>query len=999
MKKNLHQNTSTFAFLACWFLFSFFQIQPARAQEVIANWNFAGTPGNQEFTTGTGVTGVAASNFTRGADLNPASSGSSFSSNGWNAGDARYFSFGFVVATGQKVDLTSLKLGSRSSNTGPRDMALQYSGDNFTTDLATWTSANTFLNQTIDLSALTNLEGTVEFRIISKSDVSANGGTVGSTGTFRVVNFFPDDTGVSFIGTVEAITGTNPSLSFDPTSIDFGVVNIGEGITDIAYTLTGNNLTEAVNITVLSPFTLSKDGIDFAPSIEFSTAELATEQSVSIRLDNSSVGTFSENITHQTSSLDFQLAVSASVIDPFNISENFNNSCPTGLPAGWVAFSNVGSQVWACTTFGRGESSPTASAAHGLQMNGFSGGGAQLNEDWLITPTFNLSNFDFPLLSFWSRVAFAGPRLRLLVSTDYVSGDPVASGANWVEITDRFATENVWTFSESINLSAYKATGVSIAFVYQSSAEEEAARWTLDDFKLLNSENPPAPYLTTSLGDIDYFHFGNVASGQVSELVKSFVFSLSDAVNPLIINAVGGFEFSKNNTDFTASLSYTIEEAAANNTVYIRFAPNSEGAFSGVISLESGSITVQKGFLTGATLDKEETFDVVSWNIEWFGSSSNDPSDDNLQLQNVKTVIEDLDADIYAFQEIVDLDKFKELVNALEGYKGFTSPAVSAGASFEEAQKLAFIYKTATVDSLSTQVLLQGVNPNDLVNYPSTTDRFWASGRLPYMFKVRVNTQGGDRELALINVHTRSNGGGESTTNPRYAMRRYDVEVLKDSLDAHFANMPLIILGDYNDDLDETVADQTAPTVNTSESSFIRYVEDSENYVPVTLNLSNAGLRTFITFENVIDHVIISDELEIDWLVSSERIVQPFDLVNNYESTTSDHLPVMVRFQLRPESVTALGESNNRLGSQVRIFPNPVQERMQVQIESHLNEQGQIYLYDMYGKAIYQQTVQLQAGQNNLEINLTDLDASTNVLILQVKTIKQGTSQTRILKY
>jgi hypothetical protein len=40
--------------------------------------------------------------------------------------------------------------------------------------------------------------------------------------------------------------------------------------------------------------------------------------------------------------------------------------------------------------------------------------------------------------------------------------------------------------------------------------------------------------------------------------------------------------------------------------------------------------------------------------------------------------------------------------------------------------------------------------------------------------------------------------------------------------------------------------------------------------------------------------------------VDSERIVVPFDLVQNYQNTTSDHLPVKVRFQLKCDLVSGL---------------------------------------------------------------------------------------------
>lgn len=878
---------------------------PPPEPQVIANWNFTGEPGNQISTAGTSIAGVTAIDFARGAGINPASASNSISSNGWNAGDDRFFTFGFTVAPDKLVDLTTLQIGTRSSNTGPRDMALRYSGDNFSSDLATWVSVNEFLNQTIDLSQLTNLQGTVEFRIVTTSDVSATGGAIGSTGTFRVTNFFTDNAGTTFNGFIKDADGvTIPTLNASVASLDFGVQNLNNSPVILSYELSASNLSNDVEVTVSAPFSISKDGVSFSESISFSIAELASAQNIFVQASTTEAGNFAATIVHQsTGASPLTVTVSSTVIDPFNITENFNTSCPDGLPSGWIAYNSVGAQVWACTTFGRAGTTPTASAPFGVQINGFSGG-PQLNEDWLITPAFDLRDFDFPLLSFWSRVAFSGPRLKLLVSTNYNGGNPLAEGIVWEELSDRFANSDVWTFSEEINLAAYKVESLRIAFVYNSSPEDNAARWTLDDFALRNSENPPAPFLSNSIGNVDYFHFGIVPVGSVSSITRSFTFSLSDAVAPLTISSANGFEFSKDGANFSSALTYTPEESSSNNTVTIRFAPASQGAFSGPIVFESGDIFQKKGFLSGATLERDKTFDVVTWNIEWFGSTApgQGPSNVNLQLQNVKTIIEDLDADVYAFQEITNLDKFFELVDALPAYRGFFSPAASAGGGFDGAQKLTFLYKTATVDSIGSKVLLQGVTPDLLVGYPSSPDRFWASGRLPFLFEVKAKIDGVEQHINLINIHARSNGGGESTANPRYAMRRYDVNVLKDTLDHYYANIPFIILGDYNDDLDETVADQSAPTVNTSETSFINYINDPENYTPVTLSLSNAGLRTFIAFENVIDHVIISNEMNESWVVNSERVVVPFDLVTNYQNTTSDHLPVKVRFQLKPKT-------------------------------------------------------------------------------------------------
>ncbi len=874
---------------------------PVVEPEIILNYDFTGEPGNQLATTADLVAaGLTALDFARGADISASSALNSISSSGWDEGSERFFTFGFTVAPDKLVDLSNLKLGTRSSNTGPKNLALRYSGDNFVSDLAIWEQVGTtFNNQEIDLSGLKNLSGNVEFRIVSTSDVSANGGTVASGGTLRVTNFFPDNVGVSFVGIVKNASGVIvPGINLDPTSLDFGIITINESVPVLTYEITASNLTADIIINSEAPFAISEDGVNFQNSITIPADQFDNPVAISVALDSGIPGTFSSNISHQTNGASpVNLTVSATVVDPFNISEDFNNSCPNGLPSVWTSVSVLGDQEWVCTEFGRAGTNEFANAPFGIQMNGFLSGPV-LNEDWLISPAYDLSAFDFPILTFWSRANFAGPRLQLLVSTNYIDGDPAQ--ADWTELNDRFATSNTWTFSKEINLVAFKNSNVRIAFKYRSSPEEGATRWTLDDFNLNNSDVPPAPFLTNTIGNVDYWHFGIIPAGTVSTEVRTFNFSLSDAVENLTIKAVPGFEFSKNGTDFFESLTYQPTEAAANNTVTVRFAPNDMGAFSGTIAFESGDIMIQRGFVTGATLERENTFDIVTWNVEWFGSPSNGPSNIDLQLQNVKTIVEDLDADVYAFQEITGLDKFNELVELLEGYEAVVSPAASQGPdAFDEAQKLIFLYKKDVVELVKTRVLLEGVTPEDLVGYPSTPDRFWASGRLPFLMEIKANIDGVQQKFNLINVHTRSNGGGESAANPRYAMRRYDVNVLKDSLDFYYGDVPLILFGDYNDDLDETVAEQTAPTVNTSETSFINYINDPENYIPVTLSLSNAGLRTFPSFEDVIDHMIISDELESNWIVNSERAVAPFDLITNYLSTTSDHLPVKARFELR----------------------------------------------------------------------------------------------------
>ena len=163
------------------------------ASAQVTSYTLFGAPGNQAFTPAdpapTGVTGL---DLTRGAGINPSGASNSISSNGWDdfAADD-YYSFGFTVSAGYSVNLSTFWVGSRSSSSGPGSIGLFYNGDGFTTALATWAQSGTsFSNNIIDLSALTGLTGTVEFRIIALAGPSAGGGSPSSGGTFRLGDHF-----------------------------------------------------------------------------------------------------------------------------------------------------------------------------------------------------------------------------------------------------------------------------------------------------------------------------------------------------------------------------------------------------------------------------------------------------------------------------------------------------------------------------------------------------------------------------------------------------------------------------------------------------------------------------------------------------------------------------------------------------------------------------------------------------------------------------------------
>lgn len=576
---------------------------------------------------------------------------------------------------------------------------------------------------------------------------------------------------------------------------------------------------------------------------------------------------------------------------------NFND-CINNLPGGFTQYSVTGAQVWGCTTFGK--------TGNGVQINGFVSG-AQTNEDWLISPVFDLSGFDYPLLSFASRVRFAGPSLKLMVSTNYTgTGDP--NLAQWTEINGRFAEpeSDVWTTSDQIDLSAFKGSNVSVAFVYTSSPALNAARWTLDDFSITNSAIPAAPGVDIRGGNID---FDYIANGQTSAN-RTFSVEGYNVTTDITISAPTGFEISLDGNTFTSSLQIPAADANSRKTIYARFRPtaadqNYTGQISAVITNVDGTITGMS--FTGTSL---RTLKVVNWNLEWFGSTASGlgPTNKNLQQQNVQQVLSNLNADLYALVEIVDTLRFKTVAEALPGNYGYVVNDYGSYADdvndpdYAGAQKLGFIYNKDVIKKISTRGILRNSTGNAFNS--------WASGRYPFLMQAEVTLNGATTVVDFIVIHAKANTGNTSDKIESYDRRKAGADELKDSLDVMFPNSKIIILGDMNDDFDRTITTEVAPNTVSSYSSFLN---DAANYHPVTLPLSLSGNSSTVSFPDMIDHVITSSELSIAYVPNSAKVYRDvLTLINSYASTTSDHFPIITKYDWRyfskPSiSVTDLG--------------------------------------------------------------------------------------------
>jgi Bacterial Ig-like domain/Ig-like domain CHU_C associated len=578
------------------------------------------------------------------------------------------------------------------------------------------------------------------------------------------------------------------------------------------------------------------------------------------------------------------------------------NTCTAALTNGFTQYSVTGAQVWACTTFGHG-TTPTASAPNGVQINGFAAGSNVINEDWLISPSLNLVSTVYPLLSFYSRTAFNGAPLKLKVSTNYTgTGDPTL--ATWTDLTGNFPllATDVWTLSQNINLAAFKTANTYVAFVYNSTADD-GARWTLDDVKIDNSLTPPPATLTPNTSEVN---FGYVASG--TTLVKTINFTGNDITGGVTLTATGNFLISKTNGSFTPSISYTqVEANNINKVVYVQFAPTAPTvSYTGTLTISTPTVADTILILRGNSIDAATTLEVVNWNIEWFGSTTLGPTNDNLQEQNIKTVLQNVGADVFALEEVVSEPRLANIVSQMPGYSyvlsnygSYTNPNQVGAGPLSESQKLGMIYKTALFPGgLTTQALLSaGINTAADVTNPAYN--WYASGRFPFMVTGTTTLNGVTKTIRFVIVHAKAN---TSPTLTSYARRKAGNDSLRIHLNTFYPNDNIIFLGDFNDDLDSTITAGITPKL----SSYKQFVDDATNFYSPTLALSLAGKKSTVSYNDVIDHVMLSNEMKCSYMPGTAAILTDVaGLIPNYGTTTTDHYPVFTRYLfVQPQAAT-----------------------------------------------------------------------------------------------
>ena len=384
-------------------------------------------------------------------------------------------------------------------------------------------------------------------------------------------------------------------------------------------------------------------------------------------------------------------------------------------------------------------------------------------------------------------------------------------------------------------------------------------------------------------------------------------------------------------------------------------------------------------------LSRNSTLDVATWNLEFFGARREDynnqsfgPDDVVLQAQNVRRVLDSLQSDIIAVQEVSSTFRLAEMVALMPGYGYVCSDRYSYSWEGEDAnfapQKICFIYKTSTVSIQSQKVMFAEMfdaarsgSSTALDNYPDNNpSSFYSSGRLPFELKAKVTIGSVQRDITFINIHAKSGGSNMAD----YNRRQFDAQALKDTLTTYYQSQDVIILGDLNDDLDISIV-QNLP------SPYSGFTAAESGFFPISKALSLADNTT--GFSDMIDHIITTSTLEPDYVQGSARVIAPFRMIPNYANTTSDHLAVTARFELLgPIARFDESDGDRREGSgpftKTIRFASPTTEDGTVTIIVELGE-GKVYgrnedFYTIPAVQNNQITLNVPAGSSSISFTI-----------------------------
>ena len=341
----------------------------------------------------------------------------------------------------------------------------------------------------------------------------------------------------------------------------------------------------------------------------------------------------------------------------------------------------------------------------------------------------------------------------------------------------------------------------------------------------------------------------------------------------------------------------------------------------------------------------DSTLDVVTWNLEHF------PKLGTITTGYVSEIIQALEADVVAIQEIEDHSAFYSMVAGMENYACFA-------ANLDYTDDLAYIYNTETVEMISIDSIFIG----ERRPFP----------RNPLVLEMMFM----DQKYYIINNHYKAGGDGililSDSTDPE--TRRYDACYLLDEYIAtELPDENVIVLGDLNDVL----------TDGYSNNVFRAFLEQPDTYLFTDMAIAEGSWNywSYPTWPSHIDHILITNELFDEFENESTEITtllidDYFWGWDDYDFNVSDHRPVGLK--LMPGITTGeVAKPANPDG--FTIAPNPCNKSTQITLPP-FGGQATLIIVDANGRK--KETIIIEEGEKTLHLQTSTFPPGIYSLLL-----------------
>ena len=338
--------------------------------------------------------------------------------------------------------------------------------------------------------------------------------------------------------------------------------------------------------------------------------------------------------------------------------------------------------------------------------------------------------------------------------------------------------------------------------------------------------------------------------------------------------------------------------------------------------------------LQDLTFGTDNTLDILTWNIEHF------PKNGQTTIYNVKEIIEHLNADIIAIQEVSDISAFNQMVEDLNGYNGYLESTYFRG--------LAYIYNTDVIQI------------NDIYEIYTTSEYWNYFPRNPMVMDFTYK----DQRFIIINNHFKCCGDGNLNLNNQNdeETRRYHASrLLKEYIDTNFADVNVFLVGDLNDSLTDTK----------EHNIFQNFIDDSTNFLfaDIEIATNSSSNWSYPTWPSHLDHILITNELFDDFQHqnSSIEVIKIEDHLTNgwseYDTNITDHRPVGVKLYIENTLDTNKFDYHN---TSFTSYPNPFNSEITFTF-NNTNNIDEIQVYSINGQKVA--TLKIKSIQQKIKWN------------------------------